>query len=377
MPVITLTQAKTQKAAPIARFVFCAMILFLLFRYSEQALENMKRGLSICAEVLIPTLFPYMVISELLVRSDLGSYAARIFGKPMRRLFGVSGACAGALLLGILCGFPVGAKTAAALYEKGDISKDDAEALMTFCNYPSAPFMIFAVGESLFESRKLGIFLYLTVLCTGLMYGVTRHILTRKNCFDIQAGELKSGFCESPPFIKIFTDSVTSAAGSVIAVCAYVTFFTCTVGSLSAMLGGADFSPFKALLFSFFELTTGAAACAALDSPSLAAMLCAAAAGWSGVSVFLQIYSLSRTDREAISLAPYIQAKAVSSALCASITAAALRIFPSLIPVKESAEDVFLPTISFPAAFITAVNTFFILTALIYIYKKLDRRRKI
>lgn len=375
--MITLTQTRKKKSVPIARFVFCAIILFLLFIYSDQAVENMKKGLSICADVLIPTLFPYMVISELLVRSDLGTYAARLFGKPMRKLFGVSGACAGALLLGILCGFPVGAKTAAALYEKGDIAKHDAEALMTFCNYPSAPFMIFAVGESLLGSRNIGIFLYLTVLCTGLIYGIIRHALIRKRNFETNIGEAVAATPKRISFIKVFTDSVVSAAGSVISVCAYVAFFTCTVGSLSTMIGGSDSSPFKALLFSFFELTTGAAACATLDSPSLSAVLCAAAAGWSGVSVFLQIYSLSRTEREEISLEPYLLSKSLSASICASITAVAIRLFPSLVPIKESAEDVFLPTVSFPAAFITAVNVFFVITALIYVYKKLDRRLKI
>lgn len=375
--MITSRHSRRCKELPIARFVLCALILLLLFRYSEQAFDNMKKGLSICAEVLIPTLFPYMVISELLVRSDLGIYAARIFGKPMQKIFGVSGACAGALIPGILCGFPVGAKTAASLYEKGDITKHDAESLMTFCNYPSAPFMIFAVGEKLFGSRNIGIFLYLTVLFTGLVYGALRHALTRKKRTEELIEERARPFCKDTSFIKIFTGSVTSAAGSVIAVCAYVAFFTCVVGSLSAILSGSDSSPLKALLFSFFELTTGAAACAALASPSLSIVLCAAAAGWSGLSVFLQIYSLSRTEREDISLAPYLLSKSISSTVCAAITTLAIRFFPSLIPVKESAEDVFLPSISFPAAFISAVNVFFITTALIYIYKKLDIRQKI
>lgn len=377
MPVITLTQTRNKKSTPIARFVFCAIVLFLLFIYSDQAVENMKKGLSICADVLIPTLFPYMVISELLVRSDLGTYAARIFGKPMQKTFGVSGACVGALLLGILCGFPVGAKTAASLYEKGDITKHDAEALMTFCNYPSAPFMIFAVGESLLGSRNIGIFLYLTVLCTGLIYGALRHAFTRKKHAKVLIEKTARFLGESTSFIKIFTASVTSAACSVIAVCAYVAFFTCTVGTLAAMLGGSDSSPIKALLFSFFELTTGAAACAALDSPSRSVVLCAAAAGWSGLSVFLQIYSLSRTERDDISLSPYLLSKAISSSICAAVTALAIRLYPSLIRVKENAEDVFLPTISFPTAFISAVNVFFIITSVIYIYKKLDRRLKI
>ncbi len=372
-----MTASKKQAGASIARFVLCAFILFLLFRDSEASAEHMKRGLSICGETLIPTLFPFMAISELLVRSDLGSYAARALGRPMRLVFGVSGACAGALILGLLCGFPVGAKTAAALYEKGAISKADFESLMAFCNYPSAPFMIFAVGESLFGSRRIGIFLYITVLSVGILYGIAARFFKRRKSFESLPAEDITSTSKDLSFINIFADSVTSAAWSVLAVCAYVAFFTCVVGNLAALMGEYENGIAQALLFSFFELTSGSAACAALEVSSLGVILSAAAAGWSGISVFLQIYSLTRTKREAVSLLPYIQAKAVCSAACALIAALSLRIFPSLIPEKQSTADVFLPTVSYPDGFIAAVNVIFILSALICLYKKLDRRHKI
>ncbi len=363
------------KSLPIARFVFCALLI-LLFLYDPSASsQHLGRGLSLCFETLIPTLFPFMVISEILVRADIASYASPIFGKLMKFLFGVSGAGAAALLLGLICGFPVGGKTAAALYEKGDISKRDAERLMAFCNLPSAPFMIFAVGEKLFGSRTLGVFLYLNTVLVSLICGMIFNLFGRKigvDHYTINKNDAET----SISLINIFTDSVTSAAGSVINVCAYVSFFTCAVGCLTAFLSNSD-PLFNAILFSFFELTSGSAACSALEARTVGIILTAVAAGWSGLSVFFQIFSLSRARKGDISMKPYLAAKALAALFCGISAAIAIHIFPELIPQATPNTDTALLVPRLSAHFISALNIIFILSLLIYLYKELDRRRKI
>lgn len=356
-----------------ATFVLCIALIFLFLRNSDVCLSEMKRGLSLCAGVLVPTLFPYMIISEMLVRADLGYYLGKFLEKPMRRLFGIGGSGAGALALGIICGFPVGAKTAASLYSRGELTKKELEKLLTFCNYPSAPFVIFAVGKKLLGNAALGIFLYSVNVITGLFFGAItkskRHIGSTQNTRLLMNAH--------QPFFKIFTDSVSSAAGAVISVCALVTFFTCAVGCISAIecINGAPL--LKAIIFSFFELTSGAAACAALMSRSLSAILTAAAVGWSGVSVLMQIYSSCTVESDAPSLLPYIGSRVFSSAICAVSTAASIRFFPTLLPGNIPDTDVFLEFSAYPTAFTYAVNFLFLVSVLFYSNKKLDRRRMI
>ncbi len=348
-----------------AIFVFCILFTILLFLRADAASEGIRRGLSICAETLIPSLFPFMVISEMLVRSGLGGFASKYLGKPMQGLFGVSGACAGALMLGILCGFPVGAKTCAALYDKGEICKDDAEALLSFCNFPSPPFMIFAVGEGLFGDRRLGLLLYFSSLVSGLAYGIISSFGRRKR----ERIRLSGAPFEREPTSEIFTRSVSGAASALIAVCAYVVFFTCAVSCISGILAGGS-EQVRAILFSFFELTSGASVCAELGGGMLSAVLCSAAAGWSGLCIFFQISSLAR----GLSMKGYLVSKAFSSLISAAITFAALKFLPNLIPRAPVAQDAFLPLRLYPDAFIRAVNIIFILSLLFYLAKLLDRR---
>jgi hypothetical protein len=127
----------------------------------------------------------------------------------------------------------------------------------------------------------------------------------------------------------------------------------------------------KAVIFSFFELTSGAAACAALSSRPLAAVLTAAAVGWSGISVLMQIYSSSITENGAPSLRRYIASRIISSVICAISTAAALHFAPSLLPEIIPDADVFLNLSAYPSAFVYAVNLLFLASMLFYSNKNL------
>ncbi len=370
-----MLNTKKGKKTPIARFVLCLSLIMLFLYDPAESSRQLGRGLSLCADILIPTLFPFMVISEMLVRADIASYVAPLLSKPMRILFGVSGSGAAALILGMLCGFPVGGRTAAALYEKGDISKRDAEMLMSFCNLPSAPFMIFAVGEKLFGSRELGVFLYLNILTVTLFCGIIMNIIKKKREPERYPEDPRMQVGASS-LIRVFTDSVASAAGAVVNVCAYVAFFTCAVGSLGNIFSGFGETT-KAILFSFFELTSGSAACSSLKPKALGVILASAAAGWSGLSVFFQIFSLSRTKHGDISMKNYLASKSLAALICPFISAIAIRIRPSLLSEALPDSDAFLGMPYFPTHFVSAINIIFILSLLIYLCKELDRRRKI
>ena len=194
-----------------------------------------------------------MVISELLVRSSACTPISSLMRHPMEKIFGISGECASALILGIVCGFPVGAKAAASLYSRGEITKEECEHLLAFCNFPSPPFMIFAVGEGMFGNKNVGIFLYCTVLFSGLLCGILMRPKKEKMRIFITSAAVPG----KDNMLSVFASSVVSAAYSVISVCAFVTFFTCAVGTFSSMFGADSNSPWRALIFSFlpFYLT--------------------------------------------------------------------------------------------------------------------------
>ena len=81
-----------------------------------------------------PLLFPFFVLSSLVVELGLSRYLGKLFQPVMAPLFRVNGACTSAVALGFVGGYPVGARTAIALYQSGQCSKTEAERLLAFCN---------------------------------------------------------------------------------------------------------------------------------------------------------------------------------------------------------------------------------------------------
>ena len=101
--------------------LLCAT-LALMF-WPQEAMEAAREGLMLCYNVILPSLFPSFVLSALVVDLGLAGYIGRALEGLMRPLFHVPGACASAFALGFVGGYPVGARTALSLYEKGMCTK--------------------------------------------------------------------------------------------------------------------------------------------------------------------------------------------------------------------------------------------------------------
>lgn len=312
--------------------IFC---LFLILRNSDTAIEYMNRGLRLCAKTVIPSLFPFMVISELIVSGGIGSAVFRPVAPLFRKLFRIPEAGCCAVMLGMLCGFPVGAKSAMTALDQGKLTRAEAERVLTFSNNPSSAFLINAVGISLWGNRKFGVALYIVVLVSQLLTGILfAHLPQRTDEVAEQSSrQTPSGHRSGAGF---FTDAVRSACLSMLLVCAYVIFFSALVGTLNLLLDALNLpSLAKASVFCIFELSGGMSAASALSVPKTAALLCAFAAGWSGLSVHCQI--LSVCDGRGLRFRSYFLAKLLQSVLCVLLFAALLSAFPTLtVPAQET-----------------------------------------
>lgn len=295
----------------------------LILSSSDIAIEYMKKGLILCATAVIPALFPFMVISELIVSSGVGMRLSRLFAKPMRWLFGVSEAGATAYILGLVCGFPIGAKTAVALYDRGVIKKRELERLMTFCNNPGSAFVISAVGVALLGNKRVGVALYLSVILSSLTVGIVgKYFLGYKK----ENAPRNSLVIPRDFNVKVITDAVQSSAISMLTVCAYVVFFSALVGCVGALLNRLELPPeISACVFGFFELSSGVGEAAALKNRINSLLLCALFVGWSGLSVAFQIMSVS--SGRGISFKPFFIAKAAQGILCAAIMGVFIKIW--------------------------------------------------
>ncbi len=302
---MTRDGGKIKKCFSCTALIFIALCCFAaLIKKPDIAIGYMKSGLRLCAETVIPSLFPFMVLSGLFVELGLSEIFAFIFSKPMKLLFGTSGAGAAAPIMGALCGFPVGALTAHRLYAKGRISSREAARLIAFSNNPSSAFLISAVGTALWSCPKFGIVLYIIQLLSAAIIGIAmRFISPPYECDTVSEGEKMNGFS-----VRTLTKVISESAISMLNICALILFFASLVGALTSFLEGFGIiQSTKTLIYGFFEMT-GAVREASKILPIESGMIITALiCGWSGLSVHFQVISICFDD--GIGFAPYFAAK--------------------------------------------------------------------
>ncbi len=284
--------------------IFWSAVIVISIWGSSALAENVKNGISLCLGTVIPAVFPFMIISSLITVSGSSSDIGRFFEKPLRAIFGANANEACAISLGLLCGYPVGALSASEMFDRGEISKDEFEHLLTFINVPSAPFVISGVGMSMLSSKKMGLAIYTSIILSAMIVGF---ILRPWNKSKIKIS--KFNFPRPRlPFSQVIIESISKAAKNMLLICACVISFSALSGVLCSVLPISDIS--KAILSGFFEVSSGAKnASIAAHAPLLCASICA----WSGLSVHFQIISACRG--RGISFIPFFISKAVQAAI--------------------------------------------------------------
>ena len=151
--------------------VAAAVMGVVLLTCSDDLAQGIAQGLQISGNVLIPSLFPFMILCTYLVLTD----GARILSIPLRpltkyllRLPPEYGAVVFASLIG---GYPVGGKMISGLVRQGGLDKPTAQRMMAFCFGPSPAFMITAVGAGILLDRRLGVMLFCAQIIASLGVG--------------------------------------------------------------------------------------------------------------------------------------------------------------------------------------------------------------
>lgn len=114
--------------------LFCCSFLFLLLLYSKECILLASNGLLIWYKNMIPTLFPFMVLSGFMVRSSLSLKIGQWMQPILGILFHLPAQMLYVIFMGFLCGFPMGAKIVADMLEKKQINLKEGEYLLAFCN---------------------------------------------------------------------------------------------------------------------------------------------------------------------------------------------------------------------------------------------------
>lgn len=243
---------------------------FLLLFFGVQTKEGIKSGLEICAETLIPSLFPFLCLANIIMlkSGEKPGFTAKVFA----RVFSAEEALAKVFLFSLIGGYPVGAMMTAELYKKGAICKTHAQRASLFCFCSGPAFCISAVGESMCSSKMQGVYLFISCALANIIIGIILGFFDKnKEPAPEQKSEGKKGD---------FNSAMEKSINSMLSVCAWMIIASAFVYLVK--ISPLDFS-LKKYIICALEVTN---ACKEVkNSPfSLAAVL-----SFGGICVFMQI----------------------------------------------------------------------------------------
>ena len=293
------------KALRRTNLLLCAALLLWFLADAANVRRAASDALKLCAASVIPALFPFLVVTGLLISLGFGALVSPTLA-PLMSLYRLPGSAGSAVLLGLLGGYPVGARTAADLYRLGLLTKKEAERLLTFCNNANPAFLISVLGVGVFHSTRVGAWLLLIHVLSALLTGL---------CFrgHDDARTSPPPLRGTPPeFFPAFVEAVGDAASAMLRVCAFVVFFSVLVRPLRDWHSPAA-APCVGLL-ELFSLTS------MLTPDARGFVLASFCAGWGGVSALAQTAAV--LEHTGLSLRPCLRGKALQAAFAGLLAAA-------------------------------------------------------
>ncbi len=263
------------------------------------AAEGVRKGLETCVNVVFVSLFPFFVLSQLLNLLGLPRFLSAVLEPAANKLFGISGKSLCPFILGLTGGYPVGAAATADMVRRGEISREEGERLLPFCNNTGPAFIIGAAGSAVFGSASYGMMLYLCHIMAAVAVGV----LFGKGKHSFSSSEAQSP--ESSGFSSAVTAAVKASVVSALNVCGFVVFFSVivnllgvlgvmsTVSGLLAEYVGMELHFARALLYGVFELGGGIYAMTGMCPTPANLALAAFMIGFGSISVHFQTMAVT------------------------------------------------------------------------------------
>lgn len=300
------------------------LLLVFLIRAPETAATAAREGLLRAGTGILPVLFPFLVLSAYLAEGKGSEAVGRWLGRPFSALFGVTCGGSTAILLGLFCGFPIGARITARLFSAGRIDATERDLLLFLSSGPSFLFLYSAVGIRLYGSARIGLSLYLSSVLSTLLVGF---LASRRQRGAVQKSVSVSALPQAAPSgLSRLPSSLASAVSASLGITGATVFFSVIGAALHLFLAELRApEALSVLLAGLLEFSTGIQNAAETVGGLCGRMLCGCFAGFGGLCAHLQVIATAedplpdRADRseKTPSFRSYIGLKLISGALSA------------------------------------------------------------
>lgn len=300
------------------------IMMCLLFMFPLPAFEGAKSGLLLWFHTVLPSLLPFIIISNLVVKLNITKQISVVLYPFFKKVFPITRHGCYPVLIGFLSGMPMGAKATSDLLEQGKISQKEATFLLTMCNNASPMFIIsyIAINQLQLPQIKyvLVLMIYLSAILSALLYNGIDNLRNRNNASmsewteeyaDTALTKISQERISTPTkfSIELLDDCIMNGFEIITKIGGYIILFSIFIEIFLSITKEASF--LSLCFIGGCEITNGVCQ---IVSSSLSIeskiVLITAITAFGGLSGMAQTKSVLTSSR--LSMSDYIKAKAIA-----------------------------------------------------------------
>ncbi|HHW07979.1 MAG TPA: sporulation integral membrane protein YlbJ [Clostridia bacterium] len=341
----------------LLRLTLLLCLAAIMMLHPQQIFPAAKRGIDTWWQVVFPGLFPFFVISELMIQLGVVHFLSIFLEPVMRPLFNVPGAGALVVAAGYTSGAPIGGILTSQLHRQNLIDREEAARLVAFTNNASPLFMLSSVAVGFLHLPQVGWLLALSHYSANIITGVFLKYLSPPKTAPAAGYPLRTLFrlavshmekarqANHKPFGHLLGDATKKAMQNILVVGGFIIVFSVLIEILTLLgfvkIAGAaigyfliplGFAPdlLVPLASGLLEMTIGIKMVSESNAPFLQQLVCTSLLlGWAGVAVHAQVAAF--TSEAGIPFGPYFLARGLQACLSGIITfIAGLSVLPFL-----------------------------------------------
>lgn len=302
-----------RKIITMSIMILLIILGFELLSESKEILEIIDFSFEIWAKNIFPSLFPFFVLSELLIHYGFVELVGELFRPIMQRLFKIKGKTAFIFIMSIISGFPSNAKFAKKLYENGTINKNEVSKILMFTHF-SNPLFIFGTVSILFlNNYEVGILILIVHYLSNIIIGILIRNFSPSEP-EYEKVSIKRSFkmmhekrlSNEKNFGSALSSAITSSMSTLILILGVITTFLILTKLIDLHININNYN--QSILNGFIEMTQGLKYISILDIPlKLKTVLSTMILSFGGFCVHVQILSILNDTN--IKYLPYLTAR--------------------------------------------------------------------
>lgn len=266
------------------------IMMLIMILDAKTTLTGAQEGIQLCIQSVIPSLFPFLILSNLVNNALIGTQTA--FSRPIRKLCAIPDGGESLLLLGLLGGYPIGAQAIASAYRSGKLSRKTAVRMLGFCNN-AGPSFIFGLVGTLFTSSGIAWIIWFIHIASALAVGAILPNKRIEKCFIPKADPVS------------ITKALEQSIKIIAIICGWVIAFRVIITVCNRWFVWLLPQNLQPLFIGILELTNGITALHAISSEGFRFVLSASMLSIGGICVGMQTRALT----EGLALSVYFPGK--------------------------------------------------------------------